>query len=67
MVGFSQLQVDAEDKINDLLKDKPWRFGYKFNTNYTLNHGRWITLPNGDRLWQLVIESKNALTINLLI
>ena len=67
MVGFSQLQVDAEDKINDLLKDKPWRFGYKFNTNYTLNHGRWITLPNGDRLWQLVIESKNALTINLLL
>ena len=23
MVGFSQVQVDAEDKINDSLKDKP--------------------------------------------
>ena len=28
MLGFSQVQVDAEDIINDSLKDKPWRFGY---------------------------------------
>ena len=68
MVGFSQVLVDAEDRVNDSLKDKPWRFGYKYNTNYSLNtHGRWVTLPNGDKLWQLAIESKNALSINLLL
>ena len=67
MKGYSQSKIDAEDLINDATKDKPWRFGYKYDVNFTLqNAGLWTTLPNGDKLWQLAIECKNALTINLI-
>ena len=68
MSGYSQSLIDSEDNINDVLKDRPWRFGYKYNVNYTLqNAGVWTTLPNGDKIWQLAIECKNALTINILL
>ena len=68
MKGYNQTLIDAEDNRNDVLKDRPWRFGYKYNVNYTpQNAGVWTTLPNGDKLWQLAIECKNALTINILL
>lgn len=68
MPTFDQAAIDAEDAINDPLKSAPWRFGYKHSVNYDLtNSGNWITLPNGDKIWQLGIESPGALTINLLI
>ncbi|MFP9112408.1 T9SS type A sorting domain-containing protein [Flavobacterium sp. RHBU_3] len=42
-----------EDKRNENNKNVPYRFGYEFTTNYTLqNSGSWNTLPNGDRLWR---------------
>ena len=67
MTGFNQSTVDFEDNINDALKDRPWRFGYKYDVNYNLNNsGSWKILPNGDKIWQLVIECKDALTVNLL-
>ena len=67
MTGFNQSTVDSEDNINDALKDRPWRFGYKYDVNYNLNNsGSWKILPNGDKIWQLVIECKDALTVNLL-
>ncbi len=67
MPGFDLNQIQEEDAIDDVLKDKPWRFGYKYNTNFTLeNSGTWTVLPNGDRVWNLQIECANALTINLL-
>ena len=68
MPGFNQAIINSEDIINDALKDRPWRFGYKYDVNFsTKNSGIWTNLPNGDKLWQLSIECKNALTINLLI
>ena len=67
MKGYNQSKIDAEDLINDATKDKPWRFGYKYDVNFTpQNAGLWTTLPNGDKLWQLAIECKNALTVNLI-
>ena len=67
MSGFNQSSVDQEDNINDALKDRPWRFGYKYDVNYNLkNSGSWNILPNGDKIWQLVIECQGALTVNLL-
>jgi len=67
MSGFNQSIVDSEDIINDALKDRPWRFGYKYEVNYNLkNSGSWSELPNGDRIWQLAIECQGALTVNLL-
>ena len=68
MSRFNQSLINSEDIINDSLKDRPWRFGYKYDVNYsTKNSGIWTTLPNGDKLWQLSIECKNALTINLIL
>lgn len=68
MPTFDQAAIDAEDAINDPLKNAPWRFGYKHAVNYNLNNsGNWTTLPNGDKIWQLGLESAGALTINLLI
>ena len=68
MPGYDQAAIDAEDIIDDQTKDHPWRFGYKYQTNYTLeNAGIWSTLPNGDKVWQLAISCPDAMTINLLI
>jgi lysyl endopeptidase len=68
MPGYDQAVINAEDLIDDQTKDRPWRFGYKYQTNFTLeNSGNWTTLPNGGRLWQLGISCPNAMTINLLL
>ena len=67
MSGYDQSVIDAQDAINDTRKDSPWRFGYKYDVQYSLqNSGVWTTLPNGNKVWQLAIECKDAITINLL-
>ncbi|MFL2570290.1 MAG: T9SS type A sorting domain-containing protein [Parvicellaceae bacterium] len=67
MPGYNQTAIDAQDIIDDQAKNKPWRFGYKYAVNFNFNNsGVWSTLPNGDKIWQLAIECKNALTVNLL-
>ena len=58
-------KLKAEDQINDS-KDQPWRFGQNIPVDYGLNNsGTWDILPNGDKLWRLMIYSPGALTINL--
>jgi hypothetical protein len=58
-----QKKVDA---LNDETGMKPWQFGYEHNVNLNLsNSGTWTMLPNGDRIWQIEFESKDALTMNL--
>jgi lysyl endopeptidase len=67
MPGYDQDIVDAQDVIDDEGKDAPWRFGYKYDVDYSpSNSGTWTTLPNGDKVWQLAIECTGAMTINLL-
>ena len=62
---FNLDSMQAEDAVNDQNKT-PYRFGYNHLVNFNLNNsGLWITLPNGDRLWQLRIKSPNALSLNL--
>lgn len=58
--------VVAEDAlITD--KQKPYRFGIEIPVNISMtNCGSWQTLPNGDRIWQIAIYCKNAVSINLL-
>lgn len=66
--GFDASIVAAEDEINDINKSQPYRFGYKYATNYTLdNSGNWETLPDGSRIWRLGIVSDGALSMNLLL
>lgn len=58
-----QKQIDA---INEAAGIKTWQFGYEHNVNYGLqNSGTWTTLSNGDRIWQIEFESKDALSMNL--
>lgn len=68
MPGFDMATVQAEDAVNDLAKDQPWRFGYKYQTNFSLeNSGVWVDLPNGNRVWRLEIIAPGAMTMNLLL
>lgn len=71
--SISLPQVDLtrtlqEDAINDVTKNAPWRFGYTHNTNLNLNNsGVWETLPNGDKVWRLQINSRNAISMNVIL
>jgi lysyl endopeptidase len=57
----------AEDAENDKNGTTFWRFGYHHTTNYTFeNSGTWTTLPNGGKIWQLLVKSEGARTINLI-
>lgn len=68
MPAFDRQLITAEDNVNDSLKDKPWRFGYKYDVNLTpKNSGLWTTLPNGDKVWRLSIICQDALTVNLIL
>ena len=68
-VSFAEPNIEAlkaEDALVDGTGTAPWRFGWNNYTNlHTSNAGTWTSLPNGDRIWHLVIECENALTINL--
>ncbi len=68
-INFSQPDIQAlraEDELVDGSGTAPWRFGWNNYTNLnTDNTGTWTTLPNGDRIWHLVVQCENALTINL--
>ena len=56
----------AEDEIVNETKAAPYRFGKNFDVSLTFdNAGRWKTLPNGDRVWLMSIESAGAKSINL--
>lgn len=58
--------LKIEDSLTDNSGTAPWRFGFNNQTNINIsNSGTWTNLPNGDRIWQLVIVCKNALTVNL--
>lgn len=68
MQGFDRETIDAQDVIHDAAKDVPWRFGYKYETNYALsNSGTWTNLPNGDRFWRMGFICEGAMTVNLLM
>ena len=64
---FEEPNIEAlkqEDEEIDHTGTAPWRFGFNNTTNLNLsNSGTWITFPNGDRIWQLVLKCKNRITI----
>lgn len=66
MPDFDLQQIKQEDAINDQAWDRPWRFGYSHTTALNLqNSGTWQQLPNGDRIWRIRLNSKDALTMNV--
>ena len=59
-------QLLAEDSLNEIYKDVPWRFGENIPVSYDLNNsGIWDVSPKGDRIWRLGIKCPGAYTINL--
>jgi Viral BACON domain/Secretion system C-terminal sorting domain/Trypsin-like peptidase domain len=56
----------AEDSLNEVYKDVPWRFGENIPVSFDLNNsGIWDVFPKGDRIWRLGIKCPGAYTINL--
>jgi lysyl endopeptidase len=64
--SFDLEQIKAEDALNDYKFDSPWRFGYMHSVDFGFEDGQWVTLDNGDRIWRLAIESKDALSLNFI-
>lgn len=68
MPSFDLRALEEEDATNALLKDRPFRFGKKFDTHYNFsNSGRWTVLDNGDRIWQIRFQSQDAVTMNFIL
>ncbi len=65
MPALDYNRIIKEDKKRDA-SNRPFKFGHLHKVDYTLkNSGKWMTLDNGDRVWQLKIYAPDALTINL--
>ena len=64
--NFDLEAVKAEDAINDYKFESPWRFGYMHSVDYGFDDGVWTVLENGDRIWRILITSKNALSLNFI-
>ena len=64
--SFDLEQVKAEDALNDYKFDRPWRFGFMHSVDFGFEDGHWTTLKNGDRIWRLAVESKDALSMNFI-
>ena len=63
--AFDQELAMYEDSVNNANKIGPWRFGFEHMVNYGLNNsGSWDILPNGDRVWRLLVNSPGALSLN---
>lgn len=67
MPSLDMEAIKAEDEINDVRIDKPWRFGIELDVDLGLdNSGVWDELPNGDGIWRLNIVSRDAVTMNFI-
>ena len=64
--NFDLEAIKAEDAINDYKFESPWRFGYMHSVDYGFDDGVWTVLENGDRIWRILITSKNALSLNFI-
>lgn len=68
------LQIPADFDVENLKKKDnvdakngiPLRMGKNIPVNLSIdNSGEWITLPNGQRIWQLTLQSPGALALLL--
>ncbi|HKL02628.1 MAG TPA: trypsin-like peptidase domain-containing protein, partial [Cryomorphaceae bacterium] len=59
--------LEREDETLDQYPDIPFRYGAITEVDINSDqHGSWTTLANGDRVWQMAIESEGALSLNFL-
>ena len=65
MPAFDLVSLQRQDAVNDLKKDRPYRFGHQFLVDNNLeNSGKWDVLENGDRIWRIRYYSEGAKTMN---
>lgn len=65
MPSFNLAALRSADSIDDQSK-LAYRFGFNHFVDLGLNNsGVWNTSSSGDKIWQLGITSKNAMSINL--
>lgn len=58
--------VQHQDSINDRDKSLPWRYGITRPITVDFeNDGIWTDLPNGGRIWQVAIQSPDALNLSV--
>ncbi len=64
---FEQLsQIDTIEQTHDP-REKSFQYGTAISVNFSFPSNFLIdTLPNGDRVYQLGIESKNAISLNII-
>ena len=54
-----------EDKSINNLKTNPYRFANSIEVNFNMNNsGKWIKANDGTNIWRLIIQSKNAYSLN---
>jgi len=59
-------KLRAEDDLNVKTQIKPFRIGVQHNVNVGLkNAGIWTRLPNGDRIWRVLFNSKDAVHLSV--
>lgn len=59
-------QIKKEDDVNDKIRTKPYRIGISHEVSYSLdNAGKWTELPNGDRIWRILFNSKDAVHLSV--
>ncbi|WP_127844779.1 T9SS type A sorting domain-containing protein [Psychroflexus aestuariivivens] len=64
--SFDLEKLQREDKINDQNKSIPWRFGFEHQVSLGFEDGKWFELDNGDKVWIMNIQSKDAKTMNFI-
>ncbi len=69
IIKLLPLQLDKirkEDSINDLDKSMPWRYGVTRSISLDLaKDGLWTVLPDGSKIWQVAIQSPQAVNLGL--
>jgi hypothetical protein len=66
MKGVDVIQLLDEDKKYEGMNDVPFRFGFGFDVNYTLDDGEW-TKNDSTRIWRLKIISPQAFSLNFIL
>ncbi|MDR2125488.1 MAG: T9SS type A sorting domain-containing protein [Prevotellaceae bacterium] len=65
MQSFDVTSLLNEDKQNEDMQDVPFRFGYGFDVDYTLDDGVWET-QGDNNIWSLKISSEGAHSLNFI-
>ena len=59
-------KIQYEDSINSYIADMPQRYAVKIPVTYNISeHGKWVELNDGSKLWQLSMKAKDAKSLDL--